>query len=374
MKLSVAREKLSHLLFLTSSIVERRNTMPILANVKLNAQDGKLVISATDLEVSLLGETEAEVTTPGAVTVAAKVIYEIVKELEGETVSISVQNGQRIELESAKSNFKINGISADEFPNISGTVLTNPISVDAEKLAEMLDKTVYAVSVDETRYNINGVCVETIDSELGGDNRTLRFVATDGNRLALVDRPAEGFSELPEPVIIPRKGIYELKKVLDGNDGAANVGFSEGFFTVHSGDVTLGIRLVDGTFPDYRQVLRSDAKTKFTVERSIFHAAIRRVALVTTDRAKTLKFDLSGEALIISSSSPEYGEAREVVDVQHEGDDVKIGFSARYLLDALGTMSDSKEVTVNLDGNIGPCEFIGSEDENYRAVVMPMRF
>ena len=373
MNFSISKEEFSRLLYLTSTIVERRNTMPILANVKITAENNKLSVAATDLEISLVGEAEADVKAPGSITVGAKVLYEIVRELPDETVSCKVSKGQRFEIESGQSHFKINGTSSDEFPSVAGTVLKNPISVEAGKLYEMLDKSAFAVSTDETRYNINGVYVETLDTPVGRDKSGIRFVATDGHRLAMIDRPAEGFA-VKGGVIIPRKGIQELKKVLEDNEGAANVSLSEGFFTVQSGNETIGIRLVDGQFPDYKQVIPAESKTGVEVSRNELLSAVKRVSLVTTDKSRTIKFKLVDGTLFISSSSPEYGEASETVAVSQTGENITIGFSARYVLDILAAMETSETIKLKLSGELGPGVFMGEVDDFYTCIVMPMRF
>ncbi|MCB0359021.1 MAG: DNA polymerase III subunit beta [Bdellovibrionales bacterium] len=249
-----------------------------------------------------------------------------------------------------------------------GVTLSSPTSIEAALLYEMLDKTAYAVSMDETRYNINGVFVELLDSGM------LRLVATDGHRLAMVDREADGLPGLDEGVIVPRKGIQELKKVLEGNDGAAKISINEGFFTVQSGRTTLGVRLIDGEFPDYRQVIPKENKTIVTASRADLLATVKRVSLVTTDKSRSIRFKLEKGTLLIASSSPEFGEAAETLEVQQEGEDVHIGFSAKYVLDLLNSMSASEMVSIRLVGELGPGVFIGDSDEQYHCVVMPMRF
>lgn len=370
MQFTVSKEALSHLLYLTSTIVERKTTMPILAHVNLVAGDGTLSVLATDLEISLQGLCDADVKTKGSITVSAKVLYDIIRELPSEDVSMLLGKGNRVEIEAGQSRFKINGVSSDEFPTIVGTELKNPTAVDAGKLFEMLDKTAYCVSFDETRYNINGVYIEAIEQ---GGKDFLRFVSTDGHRLAMIDRPAEGLT-LTQNVILPRKGIQELKKLLEKEDGIANVSFNEGFFTVQSGKVTIGVRLIDGQFPDYRQVVPTGSKTTVTVPRTELAAAVKRVSLVTTDKSKTIKFRLVGSNLVVSSSSPEYGEASEALTVKQDGEDVTIGFSARYVSELLNAMPLSTEVTIKLSGELGPGVFRGGEDEFYNCIVMPMRF
>lgn len=372
MYFSIAKERIYNLLYLSNTIVERRNTMPILGNVKLTAENNSLFLSATDLEVSLVGTTEADIKNPGSITVDAKVLFEIIRELPDEILDIRVSKGQRLEIQSGSSHFKINGTSSEEFPAISGTKLDKPISVDAKKLYEMFDRTYFAVSTDETRYNINGVYAESINEPIGDSKSGIRFVSTDGHRLAIIDRPADGIS-ISEPVIIPRKGIQEIKKVLESNEGEAEVSFSKKFFTVKSNEVCIGVRLVDGKFPDYKQIIPKENKTKISTSRSEFLSAIKRVSLVTTDKNKAVKFSLEKNELTISSSSPEYGEAKESIKVEADGNDLQIGFSSRYLIDLLGAMQDSKTINIKLNGDEGAGVFSG-DDDNYICIVMPMRF
>ena len=344
--------------------------MPILANIKLTAKDGKLGITATDLEVSLIGEVDCEVETPGTITVDGRVIYDIVKELSSNEVKLRLAQNQRLEIEAGTSRFKINGVASEEYPTIAGVTLSRPVTVDAEKLYQMLEKTAFAVSTDETRYNINGVFAESIQTANGSG---IRFVATDGHRLAMIDRPADGL-ELKESVIIPRKGITELKKVLESNQGNAKISVNGGFFTVESLGVTLGVRLVDGQFPDYKQVIPKDSTTQISASRGDLLSAVKRVSLVSTDKTKAIKCKIVSGSLLLSSSSPEYGEALESVDIKQEGEDVTVGFSARYLLDILTSMSESSDVNIKLKGELGPGIFCGNNDQNFECIVMPMRF
>lgn len=373
MDFSIARDQLVSLLYLANTIVERKSTMPILANVKLAAEKDRILISATDLEVSLIGEVPAQVKTPGSITVDGKMFYEIARELPSDTVNFALGKSNRIELESGSSRFKVVGTSADEFPNLNGILLSNPIAIDATKLNEMFEKTAYAVSNDETRYNINGVHIESLAEGYSPGKQLIRVVATDGHRMAFIDRPAEGLT-IDKPVIVPRKGIQEIRKLLESNDGVAYVGIREGFFTIQSRGVTLGVRLVDGQFPDYRQVIPAEHKTSISVEQSELLAAVRRVALVTSDKTKAVKFKLLNKSLIVSSSSQEYGEASEVVAVHQTGDDVSIGFSARYIIDLLGAFSKNDTVKLHLNGELGPGLFQSEQDEGYSCIVMPMRF
>lgn len=366
MQFSISKEKFARVLYLTNSIVERRNTMPILANVKLTAEDDKLIIAATDLEVSLLGQAEAAVKTAGSTTVDARVLYDIIKELPEENITITLQKGQRLEINSGHSKFKINGISSDEFPTVSGVNMAKPVTIDAGMLGEMLERTAFAMSTDEARYNLNGVLFET-------EGSTLKMAATDGHRLAYIERHVEGL-RFKDGVIVPRKGIQEIMKVLEGNDGVAYVDVNEGFFTVSSEDVTLGIRLVDGAYPDYRKVIPNTSETEVEISRADLLSAVKRVSLVTTDKTKAIKVKVTDRLMTISSSSPEYGEASDTIPIVKKGADIEVGFSSRYIVDLLTALDGSETVIAKFSGEVGPGLFTGADMEGYKCVVMPMRF
>lgn len=375
MNLSISKESLVQLSFLTSSLAQKKGSMPILANVLLDAtEDGKLRVVATDLEVSLKSEATAQVKTAGKVTVEAKVLYDIVKELPNFPITLNSSKKSRLEIECGQSRFKINCVSSDEYPEVQGLNLTNPATIKTKILSEMIDKTLYAVSTDETRFSINGIYAETIEGPLGPKKMCLRFVATDGHRMAIIDRAAEGF-ELKKSVIIPKKGIQELRKVLEETiSEETRVSVDQGFLVVGAGPTTLGIRLVDGQYPDYKQVIPTDTTTKIMADRSQLLSAVKRVSLVTSDKSRAVKLKLVEGNLLVSSASPEYGEASENVEVKQDGQDVATGFSGRYLLDMLGSISNSSEVCIRLNGNSSPGVFTGDTDSLCEGIIMPMRF
>ncbi len=370
MLFSIEKEKLSRLLYLANSIVEKKNTMPILANILLSLKKDKLQFSVTNLEVSLFAEVDVESKDTGNTTVDAKVFYEIVRELPNEKVTLKLIEDKRLEVKCGKSLFKINTSSADEFPKVAGITLKNPVSIDATLLYEMFDKTSYAVSTDEGRQNINGVYVELLNSN---NENNLRFVSTDGHRLAIIERPVTGFNEF-RPVIVPRRAIGEIKKILEGNDGAAKLELGESFITFESRGVTLGVRLVDGQYPDYSQVVPTKCSTTVNVNRDDFLAAIRRTSLMTTEKNKAVRIGVYGNTLTVSSSSQEFGEASDAIEVEKTGNDLDIGFCARYVQELLASMDSNQQVVMKLDGNLAPGLFTQADNESYTCIVMPMRF
>ena len=351
------------------SIVEKRNTMPILANTLIEADEDRVLISATDLEVGIRGSYHATVARKGSVTVSAKKLYEVVREFPEEPITVTRRDNNWVELTCAKIVFKLVGLASDEFPALPKADEKNLVRVEAATLLSMIDKTLYAVSTDEARYNLNGVYIETEAGE-----GILRMVSTDGHRLALVDRKLEGtdVSKFDRGVIVPRKGIHELKRLLEEDDEPVELGFRKNTGVIRKKDVLLVVRLIDGEFPDYKQVIPKETKRTLIVSREVLLASLRRISILATERSKAVRLELSEKRLDLSSSNPDLGEAREELEVDYEGEALAVGFNARYLLDAL-TVLDAKEVRLGLNDELSPGTLRPAADDNTVAVVMPMR-
>lgn len=378
MEFKIQKEKFEYLLYLSHSIVEKKNTMPILANVLLIAESNKLRFAATDLAVSLVGEVEAEVITPGSITLDANVLYDIVREMpNGQDITLQSGDSFKVNISAGNSRFRISGVSPHEFPSLAGVSMKTPVSIDAEMIYEMLEKTAFAVCTDESRYNMNGIQVEMLtksdSTALSNFDKVIRFVATDGHRLAYIDRPAKGV-ELSTKVIIPRRAIGEIKKILEGNQGSAKLEISEGFLSIQSGMVTLGVRLVSGDFPEYRAIVPKGFTTEVKVKRDDIYPAVKRVALVIADKNKAFNFRINGNSLLVESSSQELGDANDVIEIEKKGDDLDIGFSARYLIDTLSALSESENVFLNMSGAVNPVVLKGDATEAFCCILMPMRF
>jgi DNA polymerase III subunit beta len=370
MNITVNRAELQRVLTVTQNIVEKRTTMPILANVLLKATSGHLHVSATDLEVTAITKTVAKVEEQGSLTVNAKVLHDIVRELVDEQVTLLCLEGDRLEITTGSSRLRINGVSAEEYPGLPGMSIGTQTYLPASEMLHMVNRTLYAVSLDETRFNLNGVCFEKIFEE-GKD--VLRLTATDGHRLAIVSRPIGQFN-LTEPVIVPRKGLVEVKKLLDGQlDALVGMVISEGFFVVETTDTKVSMRLIDGEFPDYRQVVPRPSEIKAIVPVTPFVQALRRVSLLVTDKGKCVTMSFSQDLLKISSSSPELGEAVEQFPIEFQGDPLTTGFNARYLLDIANAAGTSETLVIELNGPLGAGKFYPQSDESAIAVVMPMR-
>jgi DNA polymerase-3 subunit beta len=362
----------------TQSIVERRSTMPILANVLLSAEGTRVEFAATDLEVGVRTAVPAEqVARPGRLTVNAKKLYEIARELPAGTVRIASKDNQYTELTAGKVVVNLAGLSPDEFPALPsrGDLPFAPLDLPTVRL--MIERTLYAASSDETRYNLNGVYLERIETDGAA---AARMVATDGHRLALVDRAlAGGLEGLARGVILPRKGLAEVKRLLDeaagepeGPDAGFKVAFREnsGLFLV--GETLLVMRLIEGAFPDYRQVIPRASEGGARADREALSRALRRVSIVSAEKSRSVKLALKPGLLEVSTTNPDLGEAREELEVEYDGRPLTIGFNARYLLDFLGA-TGGDTVVLDLQDETSPGLFRCVGEEGYLGVVMPMR-
>jgi len=371
MKLVIEKNDLQRGLARLQSIVEKRNSMPILANVLLSAsKDGDtLELAATDLEVGVRGVQTAKVSKEGQLTVSARKFYDIVRELPDEEIKLEATSNAYLEIHCGRARFSLAGTDAEEYPSLPEFAPERLGTLQSAVLAQMIERTMYAASVDETRYNLNGVYFE-----VQADTGKIRMVATDGHRLALVDRTAGSEVEgLASGVIIPRKGLAELKRLVDEEDAdEVEIGFEGSSGLARRGSVTLVMRLIEGEFPNYSQVIPKTTGHQITLEAEPLVRALRRVALLSAERSRAVKMELSAGSLTVSSSNPDLGEASEELDVDYAGDTMSMGFNARYLLDALGSLG-AKEIQLGLSDANSPVEMRPTDDADSLAVVMPMR-
>jgi len=372
MKFSIEKGEFQRGLGRIQSIVEKRNTMPILANAWLEVREkkGSLELAATDLEVGIRSSHPCEVAQPGRLTVSARKLHEIVRELPEETVHLEASSNAYLTLRCARAEFTLAGTTAEEYPSLPNFAPAAPTVVPAAVLSEMLERTMYAASTDETRYNLNGVYIERI-AETG----KLRMVASDGHRLAYVDRAlGDGLTSLVQSgVIIPRKGLAELKRLVDEEDAdEIELGFEGNNGLARKGNVTLTMRLIEGEFPNYRQVIPTDHGRQLVLPTEVFAHALRRVALLSAERSRAVKLELSEGLLRLSSNNPDLGGAREELDIDYAGEPTSIVFNARYLLEAVSA-ARSKEIRFGFRDALSPAELSPSDDGDALAVVMPMR-
>jgi DNA polymerase-3 subunit beta len=341
--------------------------MPILANVLIEANEESIQVTATDLEVGIRSKMKGEINRKGGVTLNAKKLYEIVREAPEDNLQLKRLENDWVEIKSGKSVFKMVGMDAHEFPQFPSFGVQELVPVSGKVLKEMIERTLFSVSTDETRHNLNGVFVEE------GEAGKLRMVATDGHRLALIER-AVGSVGLDKGAILPRKGLAELRKLLEQTeDVVVAIGFKENMGLVVRDNVELFMRLIDADFPDYSKVIPKDNPFLVKVAQSGFIQALRRVSILSNERYKGIKLDLKEGKMSVSASNPDLGEAAEEVEIQYQGRNLSLVFNARYLLDVLGVFPDGVEVEIRVKDELSPGVVQGEGDADYLYVVMPMR-
>ncbi len=374
MELKIAVQELARALARSQGIVEKKSTMPILSHVLIEAKKGdQLHVSATDLDIAVSGDHKCEILKDGAVAVSAKHLFDIVKSLPEATVTLKKAPNNYLELKSGPAEFRIVGLPAEDFPALPKFDKVQFVPIEAKLLLGLIDRTAFAVSSDETRYNLNGVFFEpSADS--------IRMVATDGHRLSLAEARIAGDFKLKKGVILPKKGLYELRKLLaevgDGGEEKpmGDLGFVESSAIFRRPGVVLVMRLIEGMFPDYRQVIPKAGEKVVTLGRQRFLETLRRVSLLSSDKAHAVKLDLEKGQLRVLSQNPDLGEAKDELPVEYDGDPLKIGFNARYLIDVLQVL-ESDDVALELADDLSPgiLRPVGDAAGQYTAVVMPMR-
>lgn len=350
------------------SVVEKRNTLQILSNIFLGVQNDQLTIKATDLEVSMETVIPVQILETGRATVSAKNFLDIVKQLPEKEIHIHSKENHWVGISCGKSNFNIMGLAPEDFPSLPSYAGKTNSRARVEVLQKMIDHSLYAVSLDETRYHMNGVCLES--SESGG----YRMVATDGHRLAYYeDQLFEGAGmNLPKGIIIPRKGIQEIRKVIEGAGPTIEFSLEGNHVLVKTQNTFLTVRLIEGIFPDYRQVIPKNNTRVLELDRKILLDSLNRVSLLANEKSRGVKFFLSQGKLEISSSNPDIGEASESIETTYNSDQLEIGFNATYWIDTLSVIQ-TPSVLVELNDRMSPGIVKLPNSSQYLSVLMPMR-
>lgn len=371
MQFSIEKEIFLKGLSRVQGIVEKRNTIPILSNVLIETDNDSIRLTATDLEVGMRASYPAKTEKAGKITVSAKKIYEIIKELPEQQITFRAKENCWIEISCGKSFFNIVGLASDEFPHFPDADSEKMIPISGNMLNEMIERTAFSISTDDTKYNLNGIYFRTMEEN---SQTILRLVATDGHRLALAQKPVSGadVEELAQGVILPRKGIHELKKIAEESEGDIKVGFLDNSAVVMRDDTTVIMRLVNGDFPDYNRVIPKQNEDIALMERDTLLHALRRMAILSSEKSKGVKLQLKKGLLEISSSNPDVGDAREELEVDYTGAEMTIGFNARYMIDILQAL-DTEKVKMAVRDNLSPGLITPNGDDGFLAVIMPMR-
>ncbi|HQZ12338.1 MAG TPA: DNA polymerase III subunit beta [Devosia sp.] len=370
MKVTLERNHLLKSLGHVQRVVERRNTYPILANVLLKAGDGAIDLRATDLDIEVTERVPAMVGTPGTTTVPAHTLYEIVRKLaDGSEVKLET-TGEQMLISSGRSRFNLACLSPDSFPDLKSGTFTHSFSIPAATLRELIERTQFAISNEETRYYLNGIYIHTIES---AGATLLRAVATDGHRMARAETDAPDGAKGMPGIIVPKKTVGEVQKLLDGAEGDVGVEVSDTKIRFTLGSVVLLSKLIEGTFPDYERVTPKNNDKAMNVDRASFATAVDRVSTIASERGgKAVKLSMKDGNLELSVTNPDHGTASEELAVDFDTDGFEIGFNARYLLDILAQIRS--ENAVFLFNDAGSPTLV-KEDGEARAqyVLMPMR-
>ena len=371
MKLSIERATLLKAVSQAQSVVERRNTIPILANVLIEAEGASVSFRATDLDIEVVDRAPAMVERAGATTVSAVMLHEIVRKLpDGALVSLTDdQRTGRLTVEAGRSTFALATLPREDFPVMASSEYQTNFSAKAGDLRRLFEKTKFAISTEETRYYLNGVYMHVADSPEG---RMLRCVATDGHRLARVDAPLpDGAAGMPG-VIVPRKTVNELRKLLEDDAADIAISVSETKVRFATADMALTSKVIDGTFPDYSRVIPLNNTKRMEVDASDFAKAVDRVATVSSERARAVKMTLEEDRLTLTVNSPESGMAQEELVVAYGDERLEIGFNAKYLLE-IASQIDRENAVLMFNASGDPALVREGSDTSAVYVVMPMR-
>ena len=363
MKFSAERESLLAALQSVIGVVERRQTMPILANLLLSADQGKLSVTATDLEVELVATATINSGVDGRLTVAGRKLLDICRSLPDEVTLTFTQDGDKLTVKAGRSRFVLATLPATDFPVIDELAQQQGLTIAQADLRRLLDKTHFSMAQQDVRYYLNGMLLET-------DGKMLRTVATDGHRLALceMDLPAKGAGQ---QVIVPRKGVLELQRLL-GTEGDVQITIGSNHIRAQIGDVRFTSKLIDGRFPEYGRVIPSAPAKAVVADRETLRAALQRTAILANEKYRGIRLALKKNSMTLQAHNPEQEEAEEQVEVSYKGDELEVGFNVGYLLDALAAV-DGNEVEIGVTDGNSSCLVRAPGATSARYVVMPMR-
>jgi DNA polymerase-3 subunit beta len=371
MRLSIERAALLRALTHVQSVVERRNTIPILSNVLLSAQDNTLRLTATDLDIEIGENAFADCIRAGATSAPAQYLYDFVRKLPDQA-QVNMELGgddPRLSVWAGKARLNLPVLPAQDFPVMPVDALATRFEIHPTELKRLIDKTRFAISTEETRYYLNGIYLHTAAN---GDGAVLRGVATDGHRLALADSPApEGALGMPG-VIVPRKTINELRRLLDDAAGAVEIAASEQKIRFQLGDAVLTSKLIDGSFPEYARVIPKNNDKILRVDNRPFAAAVDRVSTVSAERSRSVKLSIEGDRLTLTVNNPDAGVATEDINADYESDPLEIGFNARYLID-VASQIEGEQATFEFADSGSPTLVRDDADAHALYVLMPLR-
>ncbi len=366
MKFSASREQILGPLQSVIGVVERKQTMPVLANVLLSVKGNRLSVTGTDLEVELVASGEVNVAQPGEITVPGRKLLEIAKSLPAEANVTVTLDGEKVKISAGRSRFTLSSLAASEFPLVESINATQTITLPQAELGRLIGKTHFSMAQQDVRYYLNGTLLET-------DGKTLRTVATDGHRLAIAETQLEAGDKAvqAQQVIVPRKGVLELQRIL-GNAGNVEIAIGSNHIRLQIGDIRFTSKLIDGRFPEYGRVIPANPGKIIVVDREAMRSALQRTAILSNEKYRGVRVSLAKDSVKLQAHNPEQEEAQDEVEIEYAGDDLEIGFNVTYLLDALSAV-DTETVEIGLTDANSSCLIRAPGTTASRYVVMPMR-
>ena len=365
MRFSLQREVLLKPLAQVVNVVERRQTLPVLANLLARVEGDLLSLTGTDLEVEMVARTRVEDAETGETTIPARKLFEIVRALpDGSRVTIT-QTGDKVTVSAGRSRFTLASLPANDFPALDEVDATERVRIGEASLKELIERTAFAMAQQDVRYYLNGLLFDLRD-------KALRCVATDGHRLALCEAPLEDIVQTKRQIIVPRKGVLELQRLLEGGDRELELEMGRSHIRVKRDDVTFTSKLIDGRFPDYEAVIPIGADREVKLDREAFRASLQRAAILSNEKYRGVRIEVSPGQLKINAHNPEQEEAQEEIEADTRVDSLVIGFNVNYLLDALSALRD-EHVVVQLRDSNSSALVREASSEKCRHVVMPLR-
>lgn len=369
MELQIEKKNLFKSLTILQAIAERRSSIPALSNILIESDNSQIRLTTTDLETAIVSRVPCTLKQEGKMCVSARKFYEIIRELPEAEISLQGMENHWARITCKNAVFNLSGLDPVEFPALPSYSEEDLIAVKSFNFGEMIEKVIFAASTEESRYNLNGIFFEAVSSD---DKNLARMVATDGHRLALIDRESPEFSALKKGSIIPRRGLNEVKKIVSESPGETRISLTENSFILKVSSFIIIIRLIDGEFPDYKQVIPSDNDKVVKLNRSEFSSCLRRISAISTDRVEGVKFTLKKGSIELYSSNQDIGNAMEVFPAIYDGSEFSIAFNGRYILEALSAMHED-EFLLELKDEANAAIIKPVTQQNPLYVIMPMR-
>lgn len=371
MEFNIKRDLFSVGIQKTLGIVEKKTTMPILSNLLLRAAQNRVTIMATDREIGLVADYEAEVLRDGEITLSARKLHEMVREIQGDTIHVTKNERDMVVLTCNKATYRIPGISTDDYPVVADQEDIPFFKVQRSILKELIRKTAFAMSTDEMRKTLCGVLMET---EKTGESFAIRMVATDGHRLAMMrmETGETEFLSMEKGIIIPRKGLGEIRRLVEDASGDVFIGVRKGSCLIKTDHTLLKVSLVDGEYPDYRRVIPSEKGVVLGIEKDKFLHALRRMSVISSDRYNGVIMTLSSGKLVLNSNNPDIGEANDEIDIVYEGEGKSVGYNVNYLTDAIDVIEEER-INFEVGEGMKPGIVRADGNENYFCIVMPLK-